>query len=488
MTVLTSVQSWLKQVFFPSDPTRSTTPLQRSNFAVDPDNNSRFFKREFYPEVTFRDRLRARDNSDPSIQASSIRVGVILNIRWATIVAEIFIIAIFRYVLAFPIDLLPIAITILISFGINFYFGTTRYHSEWLREKEVFRILVLDLLVLALILYFTGGSDNPFILLLLIPSTIGVTILTLRNSVLLTILVILCNSLLTHYHMPLPWPDSVGPAIPTLYIFCTWLSINLAALFISVYSWQIAADARLMNSALNETQLALLREKRISALGALAASAAHELGSPLSTIAVIARELSHEISTDSPIYPDIELLISETIRCRDILTMLSNRPETEVMFEHITASHLIMELGELQKKNYSRQLIVTRHCTDESSEPELPNRPEFLHGLENLIKNAFQFAETKVVVTISWTLTHLVIVIGDDGPGFSPSILSRIGEPYLSSRTGEKGHMGLGIFIATTLLQRSKATIFFANKHYGGAEVRIHWNRKNLESLDEEFS
>ena len=456
------------------------------DFSVIDKEQAQPIKREFRPSATIADRSLMSDPSDKSFLGRSIRLGVMLNIRWASIVAQILIIIIFKFVLGFPLDLLPLAITCLVSIGVNFFLASTRFYSEWLKEREAFLILMLDLLILASILFFTGGAGNPFILLLLIPSAIGVTILTLTSSIIMTVSVVLLNSLLTHYHMPLPWPDPIGPAIPPLYIFCTWLSINLATLFISAYSWQIAVDARRMNSALNETQIALLREKRISALGALAASAAHELGSPLSTIAVIARELSHEIPKDNPIYPDIELLISETIRCRDILTMLTNRPDTGAMFQRITISHLIMELGENHRQSDNKQLVVTRYNPDESPEPQLPNKPEFIHGLDNILHNAFQFAETKVVVSINWTATHLFVVISDDGPGFSPTILTRIGEPYLSSRTGEKGHMGLGIFIATTLLQRTKATVSFANQHFGGAEIRVHWNRQLLENDNEE--
>lgn len=443
-------------------------------------------KREFRPSPKVTDPSLMADPSDKSFLGRSIRLGMMLNIRWVSILSQILIIGLFKFFLGFPIDLLPLALVILVSIGINLYLASTRFYSEWLREREAFWILFVDLMILGAILFYTGGADNPFILLLLIPSTIGVTILALSSSMILTVAVFIINSFLTQYHMVLPWPDAVAPAIPPLYIFCTWLSITIATFFISAYSWQIALDARRMNSALNETQIALLREKRISALGALAASAAHELGSPLSTIAVIARELSHEIPKESPIYPDIELLISETIRCRDILTMLSNRPETVVMFERIPISHLIMELGENHRKSEDKQLVVTRYNPDDSTEPELPNNPEFIHGLDNLIHNAFQFAETKVVVSINWTQTHLFIVISDDGPGFSPAILTKIGEPYLSSRTGVQGHMGLGIFIATTLLQRSKATVSFANQHYGGAEIRIHWNRQLLNQSEEQ--
>ncbi|MDI9409834.1 MAG: ActS/PrrB/RegB family redox-sensitive histidine kinase [Candidatus Pacebacteria bacterium] len=443
-------------------------------------------KREFRPATKITDRLLMPDASDKSFLGRSIRLGVMLNIRWVSILSQLLIIGIFKFALGFPIDLLPLTLICFVSIGINLYLASTRFYSEWLREREAFWILFIDLVILAAILFYTGGIENPFVILLLIPSTIGVTILTLSSSIILTVSVLFINSFLSQYHMALPWPDPIVPLVPPLYIFCTWLSINLATLFISSYSWQIAIDARRMNSALNETQIALLREKRISALGALAASAAHELGSPLSTIAVIARELSHEIPKDSPIYPDIELMISETIRCRDILTLLSNRPESVVMFERIPISHLIMELGENHRKSEDKQLVVTRYNPDNTSEPELPNNPEFIHGLDNLIHNAFQFAESKVVVSINWTLTHLFIVISDDGPGFSPAILSKIGEPYLSSRTGVKGHMGLGIFIATTLLQRSKATVSFANQHYGGAEIRIHWNRQLLAQNDEE--
>jgi two-component system sensor histidine kinase RegB len=235
--------------------------------------------------------------------------------------------------------------------------------------------------------------------------------------------------------------------------------------------------------------MALAREQRLSALGGLAAAAAHELGSPLSTIAVVAKEMKHDVERGTQLAEDVDLLIEQSERCRDILAGLSQRPETDPgdPFARIPISALAEAAAEPHMGGPIEIRILRPEgkdrgadTSDESGgEPIVMRSPEALHGLGSLIENATQFAKVAVEVEIDWDATDATIRVRDDGPGFPANLRDRLGEPYISSRDDE-GHMGLGIFIATTLLRRTGAELRFASAPKGGAEVEVRWNRATM--------
>jgi two-component system sensor histidine kinase RegB len=280
--------------------------------------------------------------------------------------------------------------------------------------------------------------------------------------------------------------------LPALYIFGIWAALVLSTMFIAAYAWSVASEARRLRDAYAATQLALAREQRISAVGALAAAAAHELGSPLGTIAVIAKELVRELPSDSPYAEDAALLLSQSERCRTILAELAHQPHADrgEPFTRLPVSALIEAAGASHRAPDIRVIYATAsggagsggEDTRAVDEPRVPRSPEILHGLGNLIQNAIQFAQREVTVTTFWSENAVHVDITDDGLGFPPSVLARLGEPYLSSRAGVRGHMGLGIFIAQTLLERTGAVLTFENLPEGGAHVAIRWDRANLEA------
>jgi two-component system sensor histidine kinase RegB len=241
-----------------------------------------------------------------------------------------------------------------------------------------------------------------------------------------------------------------------------------------------------MSDALAETQLALAKEQRLSALGTLAAAAAHELGTPLGTITVVARELSRELPPTGAVADDVRLLIAEAQRCRDILAQLSRRPEGEpdphlhrlpapALLDTIAAPHRRREgVSVTIETAPGRGLVGT-------APPVLPHAPEIAHGLGNLVENAVDFARSRVTITVAWTVAELSIVLADDGPGFAQNILGVLGEPYISSRAESGDGMGLGVFIAKTLLERTGARVSFANRQEGGAQVSVTWARSALD-------
>jgi two-component system sensor histidine kinase RegB len=234
-----------------------------------------------------------------------------------------------------------------------------------------------------------------------------------------------------------------------------------------------------MSDALAATQSSLAREQRVSALGGLAAAAAHELGSPLATIAVVAKELYREIPSDSPIAEDVALLLSQSDRCREIITGLAQTPEAAAAepFEWLPFSALV-EAARSPYKDVRIDTIVRAEANVIGEEPELPHGPELLHGLGNLIQNAMQFATSRVSLQLFWDTEMIRLTVQDDGPGFTSSVLASIGEPYISTRSDVGENLGLGIFIAQTLLQRTDAELSFSNQN--GAKVVITWPRAIL--------
>jgi two-component system, sensor histidine kinase RegB len=284
--------------------------------------------------------------------------------------------------------------------------------------------------------------------------------------------------------MPLPWRAEPLVFPPEL-VLGIWIALVLATVFIGAYTWSVAQGARRLRDAVAATQLALAREQRLSAVGALAAAAAHELGSPLATIAVVAKELARELPEDSPHAEDAALLLSQSERCRRILAELAHQPEEDggSLYTRLPISALA-EAAAAPYRDQGVRVILATAGEPAGEEPLVRRSPEIMHGLNNLIQNAVQFAAREVSVTTFWDPATVTVEIDDDGPGFPLHLLGRLGEPYLSTRSGVTDHMGLGIFIAQSLLERSGAKLAFDNLGDGGAHVAISWNRANLEAVE----
>jgi two-component system sensor histidine kinase RegB len=359
-----------------------------------------------------------------------------------------------------------------------------RQAAARLGERDAALCLGYDILQLAILLYLTGGLHNPFSTLILAPVTVAATILSRRPVIALSILAVAAITVLALWHMPLPWRTEPLVFPPEL-VFGIWMALVLATVFIGGYTWSVAQEARRLRDAVAATQLALAREQRISAVGALAAAAAHELGSPLATIAVVAKELAHDLPEDSPHAEDVTLLLSQSERCRRILAELARQPEHDggSPYTRLPISALVETAGAMHQHEGVKLIFVTAGQPG-PEEPLVRRSPEIMHGLNNLIQNAIQFARREVSVTTFWDKATVTVEVADDGPGFPLHLLGRLGEPYISTRAGAADHMGLGIFIAQSLLERSGARLLFDNLPEGGAHVAISWNRANLEMLE----
>jgi two-component system sensor histidine kinase RegB len=409
-------------------------------------------------------------------------------IRWAAIIGQAFTLLVVHFVLDFPLPIVPALAVVGTSVLVNFANLLRRDTGTRLHDRGAALYLGYDIVQLAALLYLTGGLHNPFAMLMLAPVIIAATILSQSAVLCLSLTAIAAISLLAVFHEPLPW--AAQPLeFPAKYVFGSWAALTLSTAFIAGYTWSVSGVARRMRDAFAETQLALAREQRVSAVGAIAAAAAHELGSPLATIAVVAKELVRELPPESPFLEDARLLLSQSERCRTILAELAHQPEADrgEPFASLPISSLVEAAGAPYRGDEDVRVIYATatggaDAADAADEPRVRRSPEILHGLGNLIQNAIQFAQREVTVTTFWSEEVISLEISDDGLGFPPGVLARIGEPYISGRAGESGHMGLGIFIAQTLLERTGARLEFDNLPEGGAHVAIYWRRANLEA------
>lgn len=412
----------------------------------------------------------------------------IILMRWIAIQGQLLTIILVHFGLGFQLPIWPAFATIAASVLVNMVATIRPQGPARLSDRDAALFLAYDQLQLTLLLYLHGGLTNPFAILLLAPLTVGATVLSRYAVVLSAALNQVCLTVLALWHFPLPWPGTEPPDLPPLYDFGVWAGLSMSSLLIAAYVFRVSQEARRIADALAATQLGLAREQRISALGALAAAAAHELGTPLGTIALVTKELARDIPSGSPYAEDIELLQSQAQRCRDILAHLTRQPETEggSPYERVPLTALIEEAAAPHRRSHvALQVSLTvQESVDENGEPVVRRSPEIIHGLGNLLQNALQFARSEVRAGIIWRRDGVEVVIADDGPGFPSHVLARIGEPYLSGRTTDGGHMGLGIFIAQTLLERSGASVEFSNSRNGGAHVSVLWPRGVLEESE----
>lgn len=410
-----------------------------------------------------------------------VTLRTLIVIRWVAILGQLAAVGVVHFALAFPLPLGPVLSAVGASALLNMVAMAQRGGRLRLADRDAALYLGYDMLQLTLLLYLTGGLSNPFAILLLAPMTVAAAILSRYSVVLLTGLNLVSLTVLALWHFPLPWLEPVTGLAP-LYAFGVWLSLTVSALFIAVYVFRVAAEARRFAEALGASQIALAREQRLGALGALAAAAAHELGSPLGTIAVVAKELSRELPADSPHGEDVALLLSQTARCREILAELARKPEADGgdPFEILPLTALVEAAGAPHRLGHI-DFAVEANPRDGSVEPMIRRSPEIIHGLGNFIQNAHQFARRKVTVAVGWDGRATTVTVMDDGPGYPPHLIGRIGEPYLSSRTDRSGHMGLGIFIAQTLLEKTGANVSYSNNAGGGARVVVRWQSVNIQ-------
>lgn len=411
--------------------------------------------------------------------AGRVRLQTLVAIRWIAVIGQTLTLLLVHYGLDFRLPLGATLSVVGVSAALNVALFLLYPSSTRLSDGGAALYLAFDIVQLAGLLYLTGGLENPFALLVLVPVTISATILRQISTILLGGLAFLCITLLAFWHLPLPWPEP-GFALPLFYLFAVWAALILGMGLVAIYASQVAAEARRMSDALAATQMALAREQQLSALGGLAAAAAHELGTPLGTIAVAAKELSREVPPGSPLAEDVALIAGQAARCRDILARLSRRPEDEEGGEAFSFLPIAGLVEAAATTHRDAGVRVETVLVGSGPQPVVARSSEIIHGLGNLIENAVDFARQRVELRIGWDEREVRVEILDDGPGINIDVLSALGDPYVTTRPDDGG-MGLGVFIAKTLLEHTGARVRFGNRPGGGAAVTATWPRRLLE-------
>lgn len=413
----------------------------------------------------------------------AVRLVTLVRLRWLAVAGQLVSVLFVAIGLRYPLPLAAclglIALSALLNIGLLLRFPPS------FRPSAAFATIQLgyDCLQLGGLLALTGGLENPFSLLLLAPVSVSATSLPQRATFVLAGLVIVIASILAVVHLPLPWDPAVALVFERVYVVGIWVSLICGVVFIAAYTNRVAHEGRQLADALAATELALSQREQLSALDGLAAAAAHELGTPLSTIALAAKEMQADLPP-GPLRDDVDLIISQSARCRAILGKLRNLgAEGGDPFAAVPLKDLLAEVAQ----PFHEVSIMTGRTT--GPDPVVRRNAGILYGLGNLIENAADFARSEVRITAGWDRGTISVAIADDGPGFPPELIDRLGEPYLTTRAERpdgKSGLGLGIFIAKTLLERTGARLLFENEGpEGKARVTIIWPRERIEAAGE---
>ncbi len=424
-----------------------------------------------------------------------VRLRTLIVLRWIAIVGQLAAITVAQRLFELELELGLAFLAIGASITVNLIAIFVYPENKRLSEAEVALHLSFDIAQLAVLLYLTGGLNNPFALLILIPVTVSATALKMRTTVAVGALAIVMISFVADVHIPLRTGAGRVMELPVDFVAGFWVAIVLGVVFLAAFAQRVTSEVYAMSDALTATQMALAREQKLTDLGGVVAAAAHELGTPLATIKLVSSELIEELEDRPDLRDDAGLIREQADRCRDILRSMGRAGKDDLHLKRALISAVVREAAE---PHSGRGINVNYDIAPEDDadprQPVIERRPEIIHGLRNLVQNAVDFAREDVWVDIRWDTRRIAVRIIDDGPGFPTHVLGRIGDPFVRSRRErlpdvprpEYEGMGLGLFIAKTLLERSGAELSFANGRdpfidpetvleRGGAVVDVSW-------------
>ncbi len=405
----------------------------------------------------------------------------VIILRWIALIGQLITIYLVHFLFNFQLPLIYCSLTIFFG-GLTNIFIQFNFKNNQLNNIESTILLFYDVLQLSVLLYLTGGVTNPFIVFLIVPAIVSSTLLNLSSTIFLSIITGISLILLTFNYYPLPHPGDLHFHVPNYYIYSVPSALMIALIFLNYFGFRFGYEARRRGNALNKLESVLSKEQELDSIGHQAAAAAHSLGTPLSTITVIAKELRKEIKENSKFSEDVDTLIIEVKKCGDILKKLSRREiVSDEYVKNVTMYNLLYEITESFKEISKKDIILNKNNLTES----IPTKrsAEITYGLRNFIGNAVKYSKSKVNVELKTYNDEIKIEISDDGPGFPADILNIIGEPYISTKSKKlkfKAGLGLGTFIGKTLLERKKAKIEFTNLNKSGAQVEISWKKNDL--------
>lgn len=436
-----------------------------------------------------------------SLRGNWVRLRTMAGLRWMAIVGQIAAITVAQRLYNLQLELGLCYLVIGVSIIGNLFAMFVLPENKRLTEREYLMTMLFDLLQLSVLLFLTGGLHNPFALLLLAPVTVASSVLSLRSTLILGATAIVSATMLMNFHLLLKTHQGFVLRVPDVFMFGTWVAIVIGVVFISIYSRRVSQEMNSMSDALQATQMALSREQQLTDLGGVVAAAAHELGTPLATIKLTSGELADELDDRPDLKEDAELIREQADRCRDILRSMGRAGKDD---RHVRQAPLSTVIRDAAEPHIDRGVeVVFEESPMEDENPRMPSilrRPEIIHGVRNLVQNAVDFANEQIWVEITWSAEKINVRIIDDGRGFPTDMIGRIGDPFMRRRTTQRekisrpGYegMGLGLFIAKTLLERSGAELNFFNgrDEFGrkradgkkGAIVNVEWNRSDIDA------
>ncbi len=406
----------------------------------------------------------------------------LINLRWIAISGQLIAInTVYFYLnLEFPIKISYAIIAIGLFTNIYLQF---KIKTSELKDVYASLFLLYDLIQLSALLYLTGGISNPFSILLIIPAIVSSTFLSMGTTIILGIITFICLIFLTIFHYPLPGIHEEGITFPTLYLTGYLLAIIIGLIFLSYFGIKFAGENKRRSDAISKLQQVIAKEYELESLGGQAAAAAHSLGTPLATISVVASELKKEIGNNKEISKDIDLIVSQTQRCGEILKKISKKQiKEDSFFKNINLENLLEEIIENFKETSSKNIYLI--TSEDKNKKNFKRTPELVYGLRNFIGNAVKFSRSSVEIKITSNDKIVKVSINDDGPGFPDDVIEILGEPYIKSKSSlvkSNSGTGLGTFLGKTLLERQMANLTFTkDNNLGGASVVIIWSSINI--------
>ena len=403
-------------------------------------------------------------------------------LRWIAIFGQLFSVNLVYFFLDldFPVMLCHIVIFIGLFTNIYLQFGLK---ATLLKDLYSSLFLMYDIIQLSVLLFLTGGIFNPFAILLIVPTIVSSTFLSMGSTIILGSSTIILLFVITFINLPLPGMEEYVLSFPNYYVTGILISLIIGLIFLSYFGIRFAGETKKRSDALNKLQQILAKEYELESLGGQAAAAAHSLGTPLATISVVSKEMRKEVGDNSKLTKDIDLLISQTKRCSEILKNISQKKIindeflSSMNFENLL-EEIIKSFKESSEKN------ISLNTDKDINKIDIKRNPELVYGLRNFIGNAVKFANQNILISIISDNINLYISIEDDGPGFPEDIMKALGEPYIKSRSNlfrDNAGLGLGTFLGKTLLERLSAVIYFENNSsLNGAKVKIKWRINDL--------
>ena len=405
-------------------------------------------------------------------------------LRWIAIIGQFLAITFVYFYLKLEFLFLYAYFILFLGLVTNLYLQF-RIKSIFIKDLNASIFLIYDLIQLSALLYLTGGISNPFSILIIIPAIVSSTFLSMGTTITLGVLTIILLFSLSIFHYPLPGIHEHSETFPKLYLTGYIIAIIIGLVFLSYFGIRFSGESKRRTDAINKVQQVLAKEYELESLGGQAAAAAHSLGTPLATINVVASELKKELGKDHEHKKDLELLISQTKRCGEILKQISKKKiKDDEFFSKTTIEDLLNEIIESFRETSSKKLML--NLDEDEKKFEFQRSPELIYGLRNFIGNAVKFAKSTVEIKIKSNKENLEVLINDDGPGFPEDIKEILGEPYIKSKSTAvnlNAGTGLGTFLGKTLLERKSARLsFLKDNKLGGASVNIVWSKKDLKT------